>query len=684
MKKTNKKGFTLVELIVVATIMVMVMGAILNFIRPMNKFYQRTQSLADTNDIGSILMDYVDDELRYATNVMVLQDYQGVPTLNGGFLTDSSGNPSYTAAKFTHALIIDNENIRGSLFPGYDADGTVAHRKQARGCIMKANITDAGIETDRLKCLGSEELYADYGCTFEASLNVLENKSSCVTIGMELMRPRREGLGYVFDKFGYRQKRDFELVNPNIHDGKKNRGMYAAGYGGSGSPIDYSKFVPASAAGDSADALYSQTHTYILYTKVVPTTEKVTITVYKRVGSTEKAPGFPWKKDSGYTFDSGEIASINATGESLARSGVFTGADGKKYKERYVGAYTAGGIPVDDYMIMNITTNIDFFFQYTDVPMPEPTNFMTFLDLYDDGNVDMGGYNFPRSTPFYPPGTVEGEDGTVYFDAKGNGDALGEYTFVGWNLDPSATGEPDADPVSAMAAGWFVSGQQYTHDATYYAIYKLEPMVNMMFIRGDDPDQLADPSVAGAMVHSGAIKFRQSLETGKIILDSRVVSASDIAKGDAKDGLAFDYWNVFDDADNEIGRLETVDLSTLDGSIVYVVKPVYKDNSHPGAYEVTVRIDADLTDDWNALIFETPWGIGTELTQEDGSTIIEDYSTTHNYIQEPGYVYSGAVYKFYVYSESDSVNVKVGNSRSCSVRGDCIVVFDGTYLYKAA
>lgn len=30
MKKTNKKGFTLVELIIVATIMVMIMGAILN------------------------------------------------------------------------------------------------------------------------------------------------------------------------------------------------------------------------------------------------------------------------------------------------------------------------------------------------------------------------------------------------------------------------------------------------------------------------------------------------------------------------------------------------------------------------------------------------------------------------------------------------------------------------------
>lgn len=682
MKKTNKKGFTLVELIVVATIMVMVMGAILNFIRPMNKFYQRTQSLADTNDIGSILMDDVDDELRYATNIVVFQDYQGVPSLTGGFLTNTSGDVTFNA-KFTNALIIDNENVRGSLFPGYDADGTVSHRKQARGCIMKANVTDAGIDTERLKCVGTEALYADYGCTFDAELNVLDNNSSCVTIDMELMRPRREGLGYVFDKFGYKQRRDFELVNVNLK-GAAGRGMKAGYYGGSGNPIDYSIFTQASAVGGSADALYSQVHTYILYTKVVPTTEKVTVTVYKAPGSTTKVGQF--KKNSGDTLDSGNIATIEAWGAGyLPHSGVYTGADGKKYKDKYMDAITADGTSCKDYMTMGITSNLDLYLQYVPIPMPDPTNTMTFFDLYDSGCVDQGGYNFKRSTYFYAPGTVEGEDGTVYFDATGNGDLYGQYTFVGWNLDPSATGEPDADPVSAMAAGWFVSGQQYTHDATYYAIYREEPMIMLTF-------EIPDGEGGGII---DFFKIRKNYTPADIAADPRIQNVTKVIEDNYTSGgaLKFSHWNIMDPDSGSvdvIGKLGEVDLETLDGA--YFLKPELKDNSHPGAYEIKIILDSDEEyKPWDSLVLEDKRGGGSSVGfmigvyEDDGSTPIKEENRWWYYaLTGSDYPFAnGTVIKIYVYEDA-KLGLSFKGKNGGTATGDSTYIYDGSSLYKAA
>ena len=277
MKKNNKKGFTLVELVVVATIMVMIMGSILNWIRPMNKFYDRTRAMADTNDIGSILMDYVDDELRYTTNVVILQGYKGVPKLTGGYLMNTSNKASYSA-KFTNALIIDNDAVRGSQFEGYDPNSNASHRKGATGCIIKANITEKGIDVKNLRCLGTEPIYNDYGCHFDASLKTLDNKSQCVTIDMSLSRPRREGGSYVFDKVGYNQSRDFELVNVNLTTDAEVKVMKAASFG---APIDYTQFASSSDIG----TLSGDNYTYILYTKEPVTTEEVTVTLYDKPGS---------------------------------------------------------------------------------------------------------------------------------------------------------------------------------------------------------------------------------------------------------------------------------------------------------------------------------------------------------------------------------------------------------------
>ena len=66
----NRKGFTLVELIVVVTIFGVILGAILNMIKPANNVYHDADATMESNIIGSGLIDYLDDELRYSTNVL--------------------------------------------------------------------------------------------------------------------------------------------------------------------------------------------------------------------------------------------------------------------------------------------------------------------------------------------------------------------------------------------------------------------------------------------------------------------------------------------------------------------------------------------------------------------------------------------------------------------------------------
>ena len=151
--KKNLKGFTLVELVIVATIMVMVMGSAMNFIQPLNNFYKRTQNLADSNDVGSILMDSVDNNMRFATNMVILEDYEGVPNIQNGYLCDAVGNR--VSPQMTDVIIIDNESLRGSIFD-YNPDTPAAHAKGATGCIMKAPILSSGngIDFEHIDILG--------------------------------------------------------------------------------------------------------------------------------------------------------------------------------------------------------------------------------------------------------------------------------------------------------------------------------------------------------------------------------------------------------------------------------------------------------------------------------------------------------------------------------------------------
>lgn len=657
MKKVNKKGFTLIELIIVATIMVMVMGAILNFIRPMNKFYERTQNMDDTNDICSILMDNVDDQLRYATNLIVLQDYQGVPQLSDGFLVDSSGHPSFKA-KLTDVLIIDNNAIRGSQLAGYDAQGTVAHRKGAKGCILRARINDAGIDIDNMNILRSEDLYNDYGCKFDASLQVSENgKSKCLTIDMDLRRPTREGLNYVFKKVGASQVRDFELVNINL-DEASNKNMNASFYSSRANAlntIDYNSFVQSSNTGGSNHLKADGTYTYIFYTKEKPSTEEVKISL-KSEAPSGAVVGIPITLTSGSSIPDYIYNQWMDWGKSHQKidstNGTFMHFDG---------ITTANGETLEYYQSAPITSSLTFFCQYSSQTLSAPTGYFKFIDKFNEFHDDVessGG--FEEQAPFYS--VDDGFNGTVEFrDGYGDDPKVGAYKFIGWNTNQYATGAPSGDPDADLIAGWFLKDHVYDTVDTYYAIYEQKPTVgfnvagfssttSITIVDGYTPDD-----------YKNDVRFQQLIQE---------------AKDNAPAGQVFEDLHVFDAADNDLGVFGSDTINVDDySSGGFTIKPVYKECAYEGTYEVTITIE-NINPWYNSLgIQGSPAHF--VLCEEDGTT--EIVSETSEYYKQIANVFSpGQVLKLYIYDNA-SVNVTFNNS-SVTVNDNCACVYDGNSL----
>ena len=687
MKKNNKKGFTLIELVIVATIMVMIMGAILNWIRPMNKFYQRTQALSDTNDIGSMLMDYVDDELRYATNLVVLQGYQGVPRLTGQMLTDSSGN-ALSYGKFTNVLILDNSAIRGSRFSGYVADSTVSRRKGARGCIISALVTNDGIDTENMRCLGNEPLYNDYGCNFEASMNTLENGSCCVTVNMELTSPRREGANYVFDKFGYNQSRDFELVNVNL---KNNDGMKASFFSstGAGQALDYNTFSRAADPGTNPQAtdsgMYSNdTFTYILYTKQPPVVEKVKLSLYENLGDT--VPINTQQINAGSPIPSNIIDSWVSIGQSRTTEFIFVG--GKWKKEKFVGIKTTeGDRDIEEFRESGVLSDLSFYIRTEPEYRDDPTNHLHFKDRFDDGHND---YGEPPSFEKQTPGIWE-DYHTVSGVDEGVGDANGEYTFVGWILEanyPPAPGvKPDYDdPSGSMAAGWFVNGQEYYNEATYLAVYEKKPSVTFQFEAADPSEVPSDFSVGDTVVlidNFDASGYQNDSE-----MTYRKQQFAD-AFANIDSGRTFSHWTFVgsDGSEKDISEINKDTDLTENG--VYTIKAYSKDNSYPDAYEVTIVIDKIPEETWYRVIsFSANPGARWLITNEDGTETYSSNEPNEPVISswcQPSVTFTdGMVLKLYVFDdENQNVDIQIGwynPARKITVHNDCTLRYNDGWV----
>lgn len=485
--KNNKKGFTLVELIIVSTIMVMIMGAILNFIQPMNRFYTRTVYNSDANDVGSLLQDKIEADVRYATSICILEGYEGVPVIKDHYLRRPDGTKSLDSLKFTDVMIVDNNSFRGKIFDSYSEDNTVAHRKGATGSILRAPINDDGIDMDKLEILGGEDLYSDMKCEFETYLSVNDStKNKCLTLSSKFWRPEYENGQYEFNKLIFNQVRDFELVNINLTDPRYDK--YDVNYfttrTDANDPIkyqayqlDYNQFAKETAGSSTPgiNEMYAATDdksrnlsfTYIFYTKSVPDDSKVNVTF-------KYEDGFPFNgatlSTCGGQLKTGSVlpASWINTARNQAKNDVLRkysdGAD--EYVLTFDDFYIDGKVPYSTAKNTPIMNDTDVVLHFTKRKLLPPNYHVYFYDQFDKAGNWLGTHDTanPYSVvPIYNPATT---DGNEYLDqsevSNPSGNAVHE--FDSWNTMPDGSGS---------SIDFSVDSQIYiTGDTEYYAIYK--------------------------------------------------------------------------------------------------------------------------------------------------------------------------------------------------------------------
>ena len=273
----NRKGFTLVELIVVVTIFGVILGAILNMIKPANNVYHDADATMESNIIGSGLIDYLDDELRYSTNVLVLKDYIGVPDVS------TSGTIGASGVTYSNCIVIDNNNLRGYSLKNYSGNDTdtAAKRMGAKGCILNVGkVNTEGLNFNNSAVARGVDFYDNYKFDIGASISKIEEMDT-LDVSLTAYQPTYENGSYTFTKTKYKKDAAVNLTNININEGDSDP-YKVRDYKDFSVYPDYVTYPQATTAPAGCTAQQekyysldaSNTYTYIFYDKTTVSSSK--------------------------------------------------------------------------------------------------------------------------------------------------------------------------------------------------------------------------------------------------------------------------------------------------------------------------------------------------------------------------------------------------------------------------
>lgn len=273
----NRKGFTLVELIVVVTIFGVILGAILNMIKPANNVYHDADATMESNVIGSGLIDYLDDELRYSTNVLVLKDYIGVPDVS------TSGTIGASGVTYSNCIVIDNNNLRGYSLKNYSGNDTdtAAKRMGAKGCILNVGkVNTEGLNFNNSAVARGVDFYDNYKFDIGASISKIEEMYT-LDVSLTAYQPTYENGSYTFTKTKYKKDAAVNLTNININEGDSDSYKVRDYKDFSVAPdyVTYPRATTAPAGCTAQQEKYysldaSNTYTYIFYDKTTVSSSK--------------------------------------------------------------------------------------------------------------------------------------------------------------------------------------------------------------------------------------------------------------------------------------------------------------------------------------------------------------------------------------------------------------------------
>lgn len=268
MKNKNKKGFTLVELIVVVCIFGIIMGAILNMIKPTQQIYNDTDATMETNLKGSGLANYLDDHLRYSTNILILKDYCGVPDVS------AIGTLGGDTTPYDSCIVIDNNNLRGYSLTNYSGDDTDTAQKRmgATGCLIDVSqITSGGFNFNNSKVAMGVDYYDVYKYDITAGINTIDDMYT-LDFSIDAYQPDYSNGSYTYVKTKFSKEASVNLTNINIDKGDTYK---MRGFIDFSTAADYTTYPQASAPSgvttqqsvyyDTTNA--NNTYTYIFYNK---------------------------------------------------------------------------------------------------------------------------------------------------------------------------------------------------------------------------------------------------------------------------------------------------------------------------------------------------------------------------------------------------------------------------------
>lgn len=268
LKNKNKKGFTLVELIVVVCIFGIIMGAILNMIKPTQQIYNDTDATMETNLKGSGLANYLDDHLRYSTNILVLKDYCGVPVVSATGTLGSDTTP------YDSCIVIDNNNLRGYSLTNYSGDDTDTAQKRmgATGCLIDVSqITSGGFNFNNSKVAMGVDYYDVYKYDITAGINTIDDMYT-LDFSIDAYQPDYSNGSYTYVKTKFSKEASVNLTNINIDKGDTYK---MRGFIDFSTAADYTTYPRASAPSGATtqQSVYydttnaNNTYTYIFYNK---------------------------------------------------------------------------------------------------------------------------------------------------------------------------------------------------------------------------------------------------------------------------------------------------------------------------------------------------------------------------------------------------------------------------------
>lgn len=189
--KNNKKGFTLVELIVVMALMSVIMMAIMYIMGPARKYYARTENNKNEETVCIAVSNAISDELKYATDVKVVVWSVG------------DAVPTVPSSNYKNLIIINNSDDR----PG--------SKKKAKGFAYKTVATDVAGTHGSL--IMEEPFYGEDEYNISISSSTYGDTTSYMMLEFTSYPLSYNGTSYVKadTAVDYNLKKSIEFVNIN-------------------------------------------------------------------------------------------------------------------------------------------------------------------------------------------------------------------------------------------------------------------------------------------------------------------------------------------------------------------------------------------------------------------------------------------------------------------------------------